>query len=126
MAADQSVSERQRAAAASEAERRVRTLARCYRRAPDHPAHALANWLYTHEGELFTFVRMPGVSGTNNLAARTVRPFVIGRKISGGSRSPAGAAIRCDLATVFHTGAARGLDPLAACLAVLQTPLPQV
>ena len=125
VAADHSLSARQRAAAASEAERRVRLLARCYRRAPDHPAHALATWLHTHEGELFTFVRTPGVSGTNNLAERTLRPFVIGRKISGGSRSPAGSAIRCDLATVFHTWAARGLDPLAACLAALQTPLPQ-
>ena len=126
VAADQSVSARQRAAAASDAERRLRVLARCFRRAADHPAHALANWLYTHEGELFTFVRTLGVSATNNLAERTIRPFVISRKISGGSRSPAGSAIRCDLATVFHTWATRGLDPLAACLAVLQTPLPQV
>ena len=29
---------------------------------------------------------------------RALRPFVIGRKISGGSRSPQGSAIRCDLA----------------------------
>ena len=126
VATNAGVTERQRAAAANDAERRVRTLARCYRRAQDHPAHALARWLHTHEGELFTFVRTPGVSGTNNLAERTVRPFVIGRKISGGSRSPHGSAMHCDLATVFHTWAARGLDPLAACLATLQSPLPQV
>ena len=126
VAAHTGLSDRQRAAAASDAERRVRRLARCYRRAPDHPAHVLARWLHTHEGELFTFVRTPGVSSTNNLAERTVRPFVIGRKISGGSRSPAGSAIRCDLPTVFDTWAARGRDPLAACLAVLQSPLPQV
>ena len=126
VATDESVSERQRAAAASDAERRLRRLARCYRRALDHPAHALATWLHTHEGELFTFVRTPGVHGTNNLAERTVRPFVIGRKISGGSRSPLGSAIRCDLATVFHTWTARGLNPFAACLAALQSPLPQL
>ncbi len=126
VATDASVSDRQRAAAASDAERRVRALARCYRRDAEHPAHALSAWLHTHEGELFTFVRTPGVSGTNNLAERTIRPFVVGRKISGGSRSPAGSAIRCDLASVFHTWAARGLDPRAACLAVLQAPLPQV
>jgi len=126
VATNDGVSDRQRAAAARDAERRVRVLARCYRRALDHPAHALASWLHIHEGELFTFVRTLGVSGTNNLAERSIRPFVIGRKISGGSRSPAGSAIRCDLASVFHTWAARGLDPLAACLAVLQAPLPQV
>lgn len=127
VATDTSVSDRQRAAAAaSDAERRVRALARCYRRHTEHPAHALATWLHTHEGVLFTFVRTPRVSGTNNLAERTIRPFVVGHKISGGSRSPTGSAIRCDLASVFHTGAACGLDPLAACLAVLQAPLPQV
>lgn len=126
VATNEGVSERQRAAAANDAERRVRALARCYRRARAHPAHALASWLHSHEGELFTFVRTPDVSGTNNLAERTVRPFVIGRKISGGSRSPHGSAVRCDLATVFDTWVARGLDPLAACLTALQSPLPQV
>lgn len=126
VATHEGVSDRQRAAAARAAERRVRVLARCYRRALDHPAHALASWLHTHEGDLFTFVRTPGVSGTPNLAARSIRPFVIGRTSSGGARSPAGSAMRCDLASVFHTWAARGRDPLAACLAVLQAPLPQV
>lgn len=126
VATNAALSARQRAAAASDAERRLRALARCYRRQEGHPAQALATWLHTHEGELFTFVRVPGVSGTNNLAERTLRPFVIGRKVSGGSRSPAGSVIRCDLATVFHTWAARGCDPLGACLAALQAPLPQL
>jgi len=53
-------------------------------------------------------------------------PFVIARKISGGSRSPLGSAIRCDLASVFLTWTARRLNPLSACLAALQAPLPQL
>ena len=116
----------QRAAAANDAEKRVRQLCLCYYHVPTHPAHALARWLHRHVDELFTFVRVPGVAGTNNLAERTVRPHVIARKISGGSRSDRGTTIRCDLATVFYTFTARGLNPLTACLAALQSPLPQV
>lgn len=126
VAMDATLSARERAAAASDAERRLRTLARCYRKANGHPAQALATWLHRHEGELFTFVRLPGVSGTHNLAERAIRPQVIARKISGGSRRTAGSHIRCDVATVFFTYHARGLNPFAACLAALQTPLPQL
>jgi hypothetical protein len=57
---------------------------------------------------------------------RALRPFVIGRKISGGSRSPQGSAIRCDLASVFLTWTARGLNPFTAYIAALQAPLPQL
>jgi hypothetical protein len=116
----------QRAAAATDADRRLRALCLCYYHAPTHPAHALARWMHRHIDELFTFVRVPGVAGTNNLAERSARPQVIARKISGGSRSERGTTIRCDLATVFSTFTARGLNPLTACLAALQSPLPQV
>jgi transposase len=111
---------RERAALARALERRSRALARCYRRTAGHPAQVLATRLHRYESELFEFVRTPGVSATNNLAERSVRPQVIARKISGGSRSAAGSMIRCDLATVFHTWAARGLNPFAACLSALQ------
>jgi transposase len=125
VAQDERLSLRHRATAASDAERRMRTLARCYRHAPDHPAHALASWLHRHLDELFTFVRIPGVAGTNNLAERTIRPQVTARKISGGTRSTVGSAVRCDLATVFSTFQARGLNPLNACIAALQPTFPQ-
>jgi transposase len=117
---------RERARVARELERRTRALAACYRRTAGHPARVLAQRLHRYESELFEFLRTPGVSPTNNLAERTVRPQVITRKISGGSRSAAGSAIRCDLATVFQTWAARGLNPFTACLDALQTPCPQI
>jgi transposase len=118
--------QRERARIARHLERRIQALAKCYRHTADHPARVLAQRLHRYESELFEFLRTPGVSPTNNLAERTVRPQVIARKISGGSRSPAGSAIRCDLATLFHTWAARGLNPFAACLDALQTPCPQI
>lgn len=118
--------QRERARIARNLERRTRLLARCYRKTADHPAQVLATRLHRYESELFEFLRTPGVSATNNLAERAVRPQVIARKISGGSRSDAGSAIRCDLASVFHTWSARALNPFAACVEALQTPLPHV
>jgi transposase len=117
-----SLTERERARLAGECERRSRALARCYRRTDGHPAQVLAQRLHRYESELFTFVRTPGVPPTNNEAERAVRPVVITRKISGGSRSSTGSQVRCDLATPFYTWAARGLNPFAACLAALQSP----
>ncbi len=116
----------ERAHQATVLDQQTHDLARCYWKDTAHPAHTLAKRLYRYESELFTFVRVPEVSATNNLAERSIRPFVIMRKISGGTRSPAGSHIRCTLATVFHTWGARGLNPFAACLAALQTPLPHV
>jgi len=115
-----------RAHVATQLEHQTHDLARCYSKTPPHPAYTLAKRLYRYEGELFTFIRVPGVAATNNLAERAIRPFVIARKISGGTRSPTGSRIRCDLATVFYTWAARGLNPFAACVSALQTSLPQV
>jgi transposase len=69
--------------------------------------------------ELFTFVTDPTVPATNNAAERSVRPVVIQRKISGGTRSPAGTTTFTRLATLFGTWRARGLDPLAACQRLL-------
>ncbi len=59
-------------------------------------------------------------------AARAIRPVVIARQLSGGTRSPRGSATRMRLATLFATWTASGDDPLAACRHQLQTPFPQV
>ena len=42
-------------------------------------------------GELFTFVQYPGVPSENNAAERAIRPAVIARKVSGGTRSSRGS-----------------------------------
>jgi transposase len=71
--------------------------------------------------ELFVFVAYPGVPSDNNLAERSVRPLVIARKISGGTRSPKGSATRMGLASLFGTWVAQGLNPFHQCLALLTT-----
>lgn len=73
---------------------------------------------------MFAFVRVDGLSADNNVAERSLRPLVIHRKISGGTRSARGTDTRMALATLFGTWQARRQDPFAACLSLLHSPLP--
>jgi transposase len=90
-----------------------------YARAKAHPCQALAKRLLRHEDELFQFVLVEGLSADNNLAERAIRPLVVIRKVSGGSRSAAGTKTRLALASLFHTWQARGENPFEQCLALL-------
>ena len=83
------------------------------------PQATLCRRIAKYLPELFAFVGDPAVPATNNAADRSVRPVVIARKISGGTRSPAGTSTFTRLATLFGTGRARGLDPLLACQRLL-------
>jgi len=87
-----------------------------------HPCCTLAKRLLRHQDELFQFVLVPGLPADNNLAERSIRPLVIMRKISGGSRSEEGTQTRLTLASLLHTWAARNLNPFLACYAALQHP----
>ena len=87
-----------------------------------HPCCALAKRLLRHQDELFQFVLVPGLPADNNLAERSIRPVVVLRKISGGSRSPEGTKTRLTLASLLGTWAARNLNPFHKCLAALQHP----
>ena len=100
--------------------RRLCRLGEQYAFTSTHPCYALAKRVLRHQDELFQFVLMPGLPADNNLAERSLRPLVVMRKISGGTRSPAGTRTRLTLASVFHTWAARHLNPFLECLAALQ------
>jgi transposase len=65
---------------------------------------------------LTQFVLVAGLSADNNQAERRIRPLVVIRKISGGSRSPEGTKTRMVLASLFETWQARGLNPFDECL----------
>lgn len=90
--------------------------------------HTLCERMERFLPEMFQFVAFPGVPAHNNLAERSVRPLVITRKISGGSRSPKGSATRMGLAGLFGTWMAQGLNPFHQCVALLTqaNPLGQV
>jgi hypothetical protein len=85
-----------------------------------HPCRALAKRVLRHQDELFQFVLVAGLAADNNLAERSLRPLVVARKISGGTRGPQGSQTRMTLASVFATWQARGLNPYEQGLALLQ------
>jgi hypothetical protein len=101
---------------------RAWALGQCYCFQSGHPCWALAKRLLRHQEELFQFVLRPGVPADNNLSERALRPLVILRKISGGTRSDAGTQTRLTLASLFATWQARHLNPLLECLAALRHP----
>ncbi len=103
-------------------EERARQLGLRYADHPAHPCHTLAHRLLRFHGQLFEFVRTPGVHADNNLAERSLRPLVIARKISGGSRSPRGSTTRMTLASLFATWQARSLNPFDQCRDLLRHP----
>jgi hypothetical protein len=98
---------------------RSQKLALQYAQDKAHPCWAMAKRLSRHQDELFQFVRVDGVPADNNLAERSLRPIVVIRKISGGTRSPAGSKTRMALASLFATWRARGLNPFLACFNML-------
>jgi hypothetical protein len=91
-----------------------------------HPCQALAKRLLRHMGELFAFVHVDGLDADNNRAERLLRPVVVQRKVSGGTRSAAGSATRLGLASLFQTWHARGLNPFQECYSLLHSRCPQV
>lgn len=117
---------RQRQAAYGEAVLLIRALGEQFAQAKGHPCQALAKRLLRHQDELFVFVRQPGVPADNNLAERSLRPLVIARKISGGTRSAQGSQTRMRLTSLFQTWQACGLNPLHECLHLLQSPFTQL
>jgi hypothetical protein len=74
--------------------------------------------------ELFTFVADPQVAADNNAAERSLRPPVVSRKISGGTRSEQGSETKSVLASLFGTWRLQGRDPYQAVRQTLTRPLP--
>lgn len=72
--------------------------------------------------ELFVFVLYPEVPSHNNAAEKSLRHLVTCRKISGGTRSPAGTTTKMALSSLFGTWRAQGLNPLVACRQMIISP----
>lgn len=92
---------------ASRLEDRLDALARAE---PEHPdARRLCKRLARHRAELTRFLWERALDGTNNAAERALRPAVVMRKITGGSRSKHGADAWARLASLMRTADQRGL-----------------
>jgi hypothetical protein len=91
----------------------------------DVPQRILAERIMRFSNELFAFVEHPAVPMDNNAAERAIRPAVIYRKVTGGSRSPAGSTTTAVLFSLVGTWMLRGAEPFAACCQMLRrTPAP--
>jgi transposase len=76
----------------------------------DADADRLAARLRKYQDRLTTFLHDAKVDGTNNAAERALRPAVVMRKITGGSRSESGAESWAVLASVMRTAQQQGRD----------------
>jgi transposase len=101
-------------------------VALCQAQPPDAPPAVLCARILRYRRDLFTFVADPAVPPTNNAAERALRPLVIARKISGGTRSALGTTTRMVLQSLVATWELRGLDPVAEFLALLRAPRPSL
>ena len=101
---------------------RTQLLGRQYAQVKNDPCQAMAKRLLRHLDELYQFVLHPTVPADNNLAERALRPLVVQRKVSGGSRSHVGSQTRFGLASLFHTWQARCLNPYRQFLTLLVQP----
>jgi transposase len=104
-------------------ERLAVQLARPYVSDPEAPQCPLAQRIMKHKHELFVFVSNPQVPGDNNLAERSLRPAVIARKISGGTRSAKGSQTKMGLMSLVGTWTAQG-KPLLESFRQLLSPTP--
>jgi hypothetical protein len=78
--------------------------------ADDPDATRLAKRLSKHRASLTRFLHDPAVPATNNAAERALRPAVVMRKITGGSRALSGAEAWSVLASVMRTAQQHGRD----------------
>lgn len=103
-------------------EAKAAELARPYANDPTAPQRTLAQRILKHLHELFVFVSDPDVPGDNNLAERSLRPAVIARKISGGTRSPKGSETKMKLMSLFGSWQLQNKPLHATCQGLLLSP----
>ena len=99
-------------------EHRLAELAQSQWNDPD--ADRLSGRLNKYRTKLTTFLHKAEVDGTNNAAERAIRPAVVMRKITGGSRSEAGARAWAILASVMRTAEQQGRDVLETIKTLLR------
>jgi len=86
------------------------------------PQRILCQRIERFLSELFAFVADPRVPSDNNAAERSLRPLVVSRKISGGTRAPQGSETKMSLASLFGTWQVCGENPFRSCQKLLLSP----
>jgi transposase len=82
-------------------------------------AMRLAKRLRKYRKELTTFLHEKDLDGTNNAAERAIRPIVVFRNITGGSRSNNGARATAKLASLLRSASQQGKNVVEAIKSLL-------
>ena len=90
-------------------------LAKPYLGVKSAPQRVLAQRIERFIAELLVFVQYPEVPSENNAAERAIRPAVVARKISGGTRSVKGSKTSSILRSLFETWSLEGQNTIDAC-----------
>ena len=86
----------------------------------DEPhARRIGKRMAKFQKELTAFLWDKDLDGTNNAAERAIRPMVVARKISGGSRSDKGAQAFATLASLLRTASQQGKNLLGTIKSLL-------
>lgn len=87
----------------------------------DKDADRLTKRLAKYREKLTPFLHHADLDGTNNAAERALRPAVVMRKITGGSRSESGARAWSILASVMRTAEQQGRDVVETIKTLLRS-----
>jgi transposase len=99
----------------------VKKLSELLQQTPTHPEGAkLQRAIAKGRGNLFLFVTNRALEPTNNGSERALRPCATFRKVTGGFRTPEGAAFYADGRSVLDTARRRHIPPLQAIALTLQ------
>jgi transposase len=93
---------------------------------PHDECRKLVAHLQRERHALFSFLVDPTIDATSWRAEQAVRPGVVNRKVSGGNRSPRGAATQGRMMTVFRTAAQQGIDALDYLVHLARAPDPAI
>jgi len=90
----------------------------------DYWCKSLIKRIVRYRHEWFTFMDTPDVDCTNNAAERSLRPSVVMRKITGGSRSDKGAHCHEVCMSALATWEKQGKDFMAEAMETIKAQLP--
>lgn len=91
---------------------------------PHDENRKLVKHLYNERHALFGFLADPAVDATNWRAEQAIPPGVMNRKVSGGNRSPRGAATQGRMMSVLRTAAQQGIDAIEFLVHLARAPDP--
>jgi transposase len=88
------------------------------------PNAKLQKHLANERDALFTFLHRPGVEATDWRGEQAIRPAVVNRKTSGGSRSDNGTDAQGILTSVIRTARQQGREPVSLMVKLQRSPHP--